>query len=80
VLVYPSYGEIQRPFGLSALNDQIAAGAFMWVFGSMVFVLPIFAVIAQIFSSPAISSRKYTQLQLHIDTSAQSSRARREAV
>jgi cytochrome c oxidase assembly factor CtaG len=79
-LIYPSYGEIQRPFGLSALNDQIAAGAFMWVFGSIVFLLPIFAVIAQIFSSPAISSRKYTRLQLHIDTSAQSSHARREAV
>jgi cytochrome c oxidase assembly factor CtaG len=79
-LIYPSYGEIQRPFGLSALNDQIAAGAFMWVFGSMVFLLPIFAVIAQIFSSPAISSRKYTQRQFHIDTSAQPSRARREAV
>ena len=30
-LLYPSYGAIPRPFGLSALNDQIAAGAFMWV-------------------------------------------------
>jgi hypothetical protein len=28
-LLYPSYGEIPRPFGLSALNDQVAAGAFM---------------------------------------------------
>ena|ERR1700722_9803235 len=79
-LVYPSYGEIQRPFGLSALNDQIAAGAFMWVFGSMVFLLPVFAVIAQIFSSSAMSGRKHTQLQLHIDTSAQSRQAPTEAV
>ncbi|HEY1768603.1 MAG TPA: cytochrome c oxidase assembly protein, partial [Terracidiphilus sp.] len=27
-LLYPSYGVIARPFGLSALNDQVAAGAF----------------------------------------------------
>lgn len=79
-LVYPRYGEIQRPFGLSALNDQIAAGAFMWVFGSMVFLLPVFVVIAQIFSSPAMSSQKHKQLQLHIDTSAQSDQVRRQAV
>jgi putative membrane protein len=79
-LVYASYGEIQRPFGLSALNDQIAAGAFMWVLGSMVFLLPVFAVTAQIFSSPAISSRKFTQLQLDIDTPAQSDQVRRQTV
>lgn len=36
-LLYPSYGEVPRLFGLSALNDQIAAGAFMWVCGSMVY-------------------------------------------
>ncbi len=40
-LLYPSYGEIvPRPFGLSALSDQIAAGAFMWVAGSIVFLIP----------------------------------------
>jgi cytochrome c oxidase assembly factor CtaG len=39
-LLYPSYGEIARPFGISALSDQVAAGAFMWVFGSMVFLIP----------------------------------------
>ena len=39
-LLYPSYGLIARPFGLSALNDQVAAGAFMWVFGSMVYLIP----------------------------------------
>jgi len=38
--LYPTYEEIARPFGISALSDQIAAGAFMWVFGSMVFLIP----------------------------------------
>jgi cytochrome c oxidase assembly factor CtaG len=39
-LLYPSYGAVERPFGIDALMDQIAAGAFMWVFGSLVFLVP----------------------------------------
>ena len=39
-LLYPSYGVVDRPFGIDALKDQIAAGAFMWVFGSLVFLVP----------------------------------------
>lgn len=54
-LLYPTYGEIPRPFGLSPLNDQIAAGAFMWVCGSTVFLVPVLVVIMQILSSSAIS-------------------------
>jgi putative membrane protein len=39
-LLYPSYGVVEQPFGIDALKDQIAAGAFMWVFGSLVFLVP----------------------------------------
>ena len=39
-LLYPSYALVERPFGIDALRDQIAAGAFMWVCGSLVFVVP----------------------------------------
>ncbi|MFP5205480.1 MAG: cytochrome c oxidase assembly protein [Acidobacteriota bacterium] len=39
-LLYPSYAIDPRPFGLSALNDQVAAGAFMWVCGTMVYLVP----------------------------------------
>jgi putative membrane protein len=53
-LLYPSYDAIPRPFGFSAINDQVAAGAFMWVCGSIVFLLPVFGVIMQILSCPAI--------------------------
>jgi hypothetical protein len=49
-LLYPSYGAIPRPFGLSALNDQIAAGAFMWVAGSTVFLIPAMMVTLQLLS------------------------------
>lgn len=51
-LIYPSYAQIQRPFGLSALNDQIAAGALMWVLGSAVFLLPAVVITVQLLSSP----------------------------
>jgi cytochrome c oxidase assembly factor CtaG len=50
-LLYPSYGAVPRLFGLSALNDQVAAGAFMWVAGSIVFLVPAMAITMQLLSS-----------------------------
>ena len=61
-LLYPSYGEIARPFGLSALNDQIAAGAFMWVCGSMVYLIPAVAIVVQLLSSGAGQARETASL------------------
>jgi putative membrane protein len=50
-LLYPSYAAIvPRPFGLSALDDQVAAGAFMWVCGTMVYLIPALILIVQILS------------------------------
>ena len=43
-VLYPSYAEAPRLFGLSALQDQVAAGAFMWVVGSLAFVVPAIAL------------------------------------
>ena len=56
-LLYPSYAAIPRPFGLSALNDQIAAGAFMWVCGSMVYLIPAVAIVACLLSPGAAAPR-----------------------
>jgi cytochrome c oxidase assembly factor CtaG len=50
-LLYPSYAFLPRPFGFGALNDQIAAGAFMWVCGTMVYLIPAVAIVAQLLSS-----------------------------
>jgi cytochrome c oxidase assembly factor CtaG len=47
-LLYPSYGSIPRLFGLSALNDQIAAGALMWVLGSTVFWIPAITITVEL--------------------------------
>ena len=39
-VLYASYAEAPRVTGLSPLNDQIAAGAEMWVLNSIVFLIP----------------------------------------
>jgi putative membrane protein len=49
-LLYPSYGAVPRLFGLSAINDQAAAGAFMWVLGSTVFLIPAMGIVLQLLS------------------------------
>jgi len=49
-LLYPSYATVARMFGLSALNDQIAAGAFMWVMGSTVFLIPAMGITVMLLS------------------------------
>jgi cytochrome c oxidase assembly factor CtaG len=50
-VLYPSYAAQPRAFGISALTDQAAAGAFMWVFGSIVFLVPAFVVTVQLLST-----------------------------
>jgi putative membrane protein len=42
---YPTYADAPRVFSLSPLNDQIAAGAFMWVFGSLIYLVPTVAIV-----------------------------------
>jgi len=40
-VVYPTYAAAPRIFGMSALEDQAAAGAIMWVPGSFAFLIPL---------------------------------------
>ena len=61
-LLYPSYAAIPRPFGLSALNDQVAAGAFMWVCGSVIYLVPAVAIVAQLLSSHSAAPRAVESL------------------
>ena len=43
-LVYPSYGHQPRVFDITPLNDQVAAGGLMWVFGSIIFLIPAMTI------------------------------------
>jgi hypothetical protein len=55
---YPSYGVVERPFGIDALTDQVAVGAFMWVFGSLVFLVPAIYLTARLLASGRLVSEK----------------------
>ncbi|MGD0930678.1 MAG: cytochrome c oxidase assembly protein [Candidatus Korobacteraceae bacterium] len=50
-LLYPSYDAVPRLFGFSALHDQAAAGAIMWVMGSLAFVVPAIGIAIQCLQS-----------------------------
>lgn len=39
-IIYPSYGVNSGLLGLTPMSDQAAAGAFMWVMGSMMYLIP----------------------------------------
>jgi cytochrome c oxidase assembly factor CtaG len=43
-VLYPHYASVPRLGGMSALDDQSAAGVLMWVPGSVAFLLPLFSI------------------------------------
>jgi cytochrome c oxidase assembly factor CtaG/ferredoxin len=49
-VVYPSYEVVPRLFGTTALSDQVAAGALMWVIGSIFYLVPVMIVTGQLLS------------------------------
>ena len=49
-VLYPSYAAMPRVFGLSVLQDQVAAGAMMWVVGSVAFIVPAVVIAVQYLS------------------------------
>ena len=50
-VIYPSYSTVPRLFHFSALEDQVAAGAIMWVVGSLAFVVPAIVIAVECLSS-----------------------------
>lgn len=47
-VIYPSYAVAPRVTNLSPLNDQVAAGAEMWVLGSTIFLIPAMVILHQL--------------------------------
>jgi cytochrome c oxidase assembly factor CtaG/ferredoxin len=43
-VLYPTYAAAPRIFGLSAMQDQAGAGAFMWVVGSAIYLVPAIGI------------------------------------
>jgi cytochrome c oxidase assembly factor CtaG len=46
--IYPSYALQTNPLGWNPVFDQAAAGGFMWVFGSTVFLIPAFWIVMRL--------------------------------
>jgi putative membrane protein len=51
-LVYPLYRSV-RAAGMTPMNDQILAGAIMWVPGSLFFLFPAFVIAFRLLGKPA---------------------------
>ncbi|MGE0822412.1 MAG: cytochrome c oxidase assembly protein [Candidatus Binatia bacterium] len=51
-ILYPTYATDPRLWGISALNDQIAAGAIMWVPGSALFLIAVAVLVVRVLDAP----------------------------
>jgi len=47
-ILYPTYLTVPRVWGISALDDQAAAGVMMWVPGSLVYLVPVGLLVMQL--------------------------------
>jgi putative membrane protein len=80
-VIYPSYSIAPRIFRFSALEDQVAAGAIMWVVGSLAFVVPAVVIAVQCLSrkpsaAPVSSLRRHEASSLDFFLPQGSFRAR----
>ena len=51
-ILYPTYLTVPRLWGISALDDQTAAGVLMWVPGSLAYLVPMGLLVLQLLSAP----------------------------
>src|SRR6266498_3804052 len=49
-VLYPAYETVPRITGMTALEDQAAAGAIMWVAGSIFFLIPVGLITIEVLS------------------------------
>jgi cytochrome c oxidase assembly factor CtaG/ferredoxin len=59
-VVYPTYATVPRITDLTALEDQAAAGAIMWVASSVFFLIPLGLITIELMSSDNKLSRRST--------------------
>ena len=56
-VIYPSYAAAPRVFDISAMSDQAAAGALMWVIGSIFYLVPLSLIAVRLLSPRAAPHR-----------------------
>jgi cytochrome c oxidase assembly factor CtaG len=60
-VLYPTYATVPRLWGISVLDDQAAAGAIMWVPGSVIFLIPVAVIAVRLLDSPRTVSSSTTK-------------------
>lgn len=60
-VLYPSYAKAPRVWALSPLQDQVAAGAEMWVLNSLVFLIPAVAIAVKELSPRFLAQTKIAE-------------------
>ena len=51
-ILYPTYAAVPRLWGISAIDDQAAAGVIMWVPGSVIFLVPVGLLVIRLLNAP----------------------------
>jgi cytochrome c oxidase assembly factor CtaG/ferredoxin len=60
-VLYPSYQTVPRLTGMTALEDQAAAGAIMWVVSSIFFLVPVGLITIEVLSTRRVSPSRTTK-------------------
>jgi cytochrome c oxidase assembly factor CtaG len=58
-LLYPFYAEVPRVAGITAITDQIVAGAIMWVPASILLLVPAIAIVVRALQPGSLSASPY---------------------
>jgi cytochrome c oxidase assembly factor CtaG len=66
-VIYPSYAVAPRVFDISPLADQAAAGALMWVIGSIFYLVPLAVITVRLLSPRAAFSTRRVAPYLKAD-------------
>jgi len=67
-VVYPTYAAIPRITNLTALEDQAAAGALMWVVSSVFFLVPLGLITIELLSAQRTVISKKSSSRVRINT------------
>jgi cytochrome c oxidase assembly factor CtaG len=65
-VLYPAYSGVPRLWGISVLDDQAAAGAIMWVPGSVIFLIPVAVLAIRLLEPSATRSAKTEKINYAI--------------
>ncbi len=55
--VYSYYVNNPNPFGVSLVDDQVLGAVIMWIFGSMVFLIPAIMITFELLENPGAQNR-----------------------